>query len=44
MAHHGAGAIARCVNEIGDPDMAVESLAVEGLAGLKSQVELGDLG
>src|SRR5437588_69512 len=30
VAHHGAWAFARSVDEVGDPDVAVEGLAVEG--------------
>ena len=42
-AHHGARTRAGGVDEVSDPDVAVERLAVEGLAGLSGELEGRDL-
>src|ERR1017187_5798389 len=40
VTHHGAGAGAGGEDEVGHPDMAVERVAVEGLTGLRGELEL----
>src|SRR5207248_2642003 len=42
-AHHGTRAVAIGVNEVSDPDVAAEGRAIEGLAGLAGELEIGDL-
>ena len=42
-AHHGARTRAVGIDEVGHPDMPRERFAVEGLAGLRSELEGRDL-